>query len=94
MRSSYEITLPVDRGAPSKRFNPVVKAAINCGAKLCSRFDIHDVAPFVLEPSMPSSLQVPKYVLAASGISATDSKSRSLIDLESTTPGGQDQQAV
>ena len=43
---------------------------------------------------MPSSLQVPKYGLAASGISATDGKSSSLIDLKSKGPGGQDQQAV
>lgn len=43
---------------------------------------------------MPSSLQVSKYVLEASGISAIDSKPSSLIDLKSTAPGGQDQQAV
>ena len=94
VRSSYEITLPVKGGAQGRWFNPVVKAAINCGAKLCRRFDIHNVVPFFLEASVPSSLQVPKYVLEASGISATDGKSSSLIDLKSTGPGGQHQQAV
>jgi hypothetical protein len=43
---------------------------------------------------MPSSLQVSKYVLEASGISATDSRPSSLIDLKGTAPGGLDQQAV
>ena len=59
-----------------------------------SRFDIHNVVPFAIEASMPSSLQVSKYVLEASGIIATDSKPSTLIDLKSTAPGGQDQQAV